>query len=137
MSEPPERDRLTDHQSTNNEKQIEEASCPRCSGDLAWFRLGDHTATECEACGYVGVPVDHHARGDGPTEAWDDAVEQARLSTVDMVANTTAEGPDPTIEELLDSVEPSPYRLEEGEFDSQRTDDGPSDGKRESSSTHG
>lgn len=45
--------------------------CPRCGVALSRYELGERTSVRCEACGYVGVPVDH-----GGEQAWRTAVDR-------------------------------------------------------------
>jgi len=112
MSDQSEGERSTGTPSPDGDGRAGAETCPRCSGDLVWFRLGERAAAVCDACGYVGVPVDHHARGDAPAEAWDDAVEQARASAGDAAVETATASLDPTIEDLFDPIDSSPYRLD-------------------------
>lgn len=50
-------------------------TCPRCSGDIVEYSLSGHDAQICEACGYVGVSVDHQ-REPMEVESWDEALER-------------------------------------------------------------
>lgn len=45
--------------------------CPRCGGALSRYELDGRTSVRCEACGYVGVPIDH-----GGERAWRTAVDR-------------------------------------------------------------
>lgn len=51
--------------------------CPRCGGDLVEYRLDGREAFRCEACGYVGVPTDHHG-SPTPSETWAESLRRFR-----------------------------------------------------------
>lgn len=51
--------------------------CPRCSEALVEYELRGRAAGVCEACGYVGVAIDHG--GDlEEVESWDEALRRFR-----------------------------------------------------------
>jgi len=53
--------------------------CPRCGEDrLERYELDGREARSCEACGYLGVPVDHAENGAGESESWEEALERFR-----------------------------------------------------------
>lgn len=49
--------------------------CPRCGTGLVVYRLGDRRALGCDACGYIGVKVDHHVER-REDESWAEALER-------------------------------------------------------------
>ena len=88
--------------------------CPRCDRPLDRYALGGREAVVCEACGYIGVPVEH--RGEPrEVESWDDAI--SRFQEVGRVeagtVETSAADPAPGFDDDAEA-EPSPtvVRLE-------------------------
>lgn len=79
--------------------------CPRCAEDLERYTLQGREAFVCNACGYIGVPVEHHGEYE-PPESWDDAI--SRFHNVDRVESVTIETTeeDPTPEFIDDEGEP-------------------------------
>lgn len=62
--------------------------CPRCAADLERYALQGREAFVCDACGYIGVPVEHRGEYETP-ESWDDAI--SRFHDVDRVESVTIE----------------------------------------------
>lgn len=93
--------------------------CPRCGSPLERYTLGDRSAIVCEACGYAGVPVDHH--GERQTaETWAKAL--SRVPDAAEIASVTVETAedDPSLELVFessigrsdDTFEPAVVRVE-------------------------
>ena len=68
--------------------------CPRCGDDLERYVLRGREAVICEACGYIGVPVEH--RGETrEAESWTDAISRVDgdeglvVGTVETASDTT------------------------------------------------
>ncbi|QLD84272.1 hypothetical protein HWV23_00640 [Natronomonas halophila] len=90
--------------------------CPRCGEDLERYALQGREAFGCNACGYIGVPVEHRGEYD-PPESWDEAI--SRFHNVDRVESVTIETAedDPTpefIDEEGDTLEPAFIRVDAG-----------------------
>jgi hypothetical protein len=91
--------------------------CPRCESELDRYTLGGREAVGCEACGYVGVPVEH--RGERLTlESWEDAIDRyAEAAASGSVTVETIDG-EPALELALDgdvddaSPEPTVVRVD-------------------------
>lgn len=51
--------------------------CPRCGESLTDYEFRGLEAVGCEACGYLGVPVEH--RGEfREVESWEEALRRFR-----------------------------------------------------------
>lgn len=77
--------------------------CPRCGRPLERYTLEGRVALTCGACGYAGVPVDHH--GESRTvETWADAM--ARIPDAAHIASVTTEtaADDPSLELVFESA---------------------------------
>lgn len=67
--------------------------CPRCGDGLDRYALEDREAVACDACGYIGVPVEH--RGEyRAVESWEEAL--SRLAADRPVGAATIEVGGPT-----------------------------------------
>lgn len=55
--------------------------CPRCSGPLTEYTLGEARAVVCERCEYVGVPADLRPPAGVPEESWTVALDRFRDDT--------------------------------------------------------
>jgi predicted RNA-binding Zn-ribbon protein involved in translation (DUF1610 family) len=62
--------------------------CPRCGEELERYALQGREAFVCNACGYIGVPVEHRGEYE-PPESWDEAI--SRFHNVDRVESVTIE----------------------------------------------
>jgi predicted RNA-binding Zn-ribbon protein involved in translation (DUF1610 family) len=90
--------------------------CPRCGEELERYALQGREAFVCNACGYIGVPVEHRGEYE-PPESWDDAI--SRFHNVDRVESVTIEATeeDPTpafIDDEGDTPEPAFIRIDAG-----------------------
>ncbi len=54
--------------------------CPRCGGDLEAYTLGGRDAKACNACGFVGIKVEHNPSA-ASSESWEDAIDRASGQT--------------------------------------------------------
>jgi hypothetical protein len=94
--------------------------CPRCAEPLERYALQGREAFVCEACGYIGVPVEHRGEYD-PPESWDDAI--SRFHDVARVESATVETSD---------EDPTPEFIDgDGDESGDDGDGGDSDGSLE------
>jgi rubredoxin len=90
--------------------------CPRCGEELERYALQGREAFGCNACGYIGVPVEHRGEYE-PPESWDEAI--SRFHDVDRVESVTVETAedDPTpafIDDEGEALEPAFIRVDAG-----------------------
>lgn len=78
-------------------------ACPRCGSVLERYTLGDRSSITCPACGYVGVPVDHHGEPQF-AESWPDAISRASdAARIESVTVETATD-DPALELVFETT---------------------------------
>ena len=82
--------------------------CPRCDRALERYALAGREAVYCDACGYIGVPVEH--RGElREVESWDDAISRFHeVSRVEAGTVETSDDPTPDFDVGEADVEPEP-----------------------------
>lgn len=71
--------------------------CPRCGSSLVAYALRDRRTLGCDACGYVGIEVDHHVEREAG-ETWAEALERFAANDDDETTELT-----PAIVEIEES----------------------------------
>lgn len=65
-------------------------NCPRCDDPLVEYELAGRAAVVCQACGYIGVAVDHRSEEE-TVESWAEALRRYKSRSAESGAEDSRE----------------------------------------------